>query len=256
MGNNLAGLRAQDFYRDMLLIARPEGGANQGVDATLRPLQDGKGAELPLQVSTDSDNAVYVAGNITVAPGYKLIGNLDCIANAAPLDNDGAASVGTSENAARQDHKHAAPTWTNVTGKPSFATVATSGAYADLLDRPALAAVAITGSYADLLDKPSAAPGIITGTLEVGSGGVTLTEEHDGYVIVATAACTVTLPTAATLSALWSVVILPRGGVVTLARQGADTVAGGASVPLHPPSYFSQARQFQVVRSSSSAFEV
>lgn len=45
--------------------------------------------------------------------------------------------------------------WADLTGKPSFATVATSGSYADLSDKPVLADVATTGSYADLSGTPT-----------------------------------------------------------------------------------------------------
>lgn len=48
-------------------------------------------------------------------------------------------------------------TWDSVTNKPTFATVATTGSYADLVGKPNLAAVAFSGSYNDLLNKP--APG-------------------------------------------------------------------------------------------------
>lgn len=41
--------------------------------------------------------------------------------------------------------------------KPSFATVATTGAYADLSGSPSLAAVALSGSYSDLAGRPSLA---------------------------------------------------------------------------------------------------
>lgn len=43
------------------------------------------------------------------------------------------------------------PAWTDITGKPTFATVATSGAYADLTGKPAL----FSGAYADLSGIPS-----------------------------------------------------------------------------------------------------
>lgn len=49
-------------------------------------------------------------------------------------------------------------TWDSVTNKPTFATVATTGSYADLVGKPNLAAVAFSGSYNDLLNKP--APGL------------------------------------------------------------------------------------------------
>lgn len=44
--------------------------------------------------------------------------------------------------------------WASVTGKPTFATVATSGLYSDLSGKPALATVATSGLYADLSGTP------------------------------------------------------------------------------------------------------
>lgn len=46
-------------------------------------------------------------------------------------------------------------TWNDITGKPSFAAVATSGDYDDLTDKPSLATVATSGDYDDLTDKPT-----------------------------------------------------------------------------------------------------
>lgn len=46
-------------------------------------------------------------------------------------------------------------TWASITGKPTFATVATSGAYADLTGAPALAPVATAGTYSSLTGIPS-----------------------------------------------------------------------------------------------------
>jgi len=43
------------------------------------------------------------------------------------------------------------PTWSEILLKPTFATVATSGSYADLLNKPAL----FSGNYSDLINKPS-----------------------------------------------------------------------------------------------------
>lgn len=45
--------------------------------------------------------------------------------------------------------------WSDVTSKPSFAAVATSGAYADLSGKPALADVATSGLYSDLSGTPT-----------------------------------------------------------------------------------------------------
>jgi hypothetical protein len=45
-------------------------------------------------------------------------------------------------------------TWNNITGKPTFATVSTSGSYTHLTNTPVLATVATSGRYSDLSDKP------------------------------------------------------------------------------------------------------
>ena len=47
------------------------------------------------------------------------------------------------------------PTWSNISGKPTFATVATSGSYSDLSNKPSLATVATSGKYSDLTGKPT-----------------------------------------------------------------------------------------------------
>jgi len=47
------------------------------------------------------------------------------------------------------------PEWSVIANKPAFATVATSGAYADLTGRPTLSTVATSGAYADLSGKPT-----------------------------------------------------------------------------------------------------
>ena len=45
--------------------------------------------------------------------------------------------------------------YSEVSGTPTLATVATSGAYADVTGTPTLATVATSGSYTDLTDKPT-----------------------------------------------------------------------------------------------------
>lgn len=47
------------------------------------------------------------------------------------------------------------PDYSEITNKPSFATVATSGSYLDLSNRPTLSTVAMTGNYNDLSNKPT-----------------------------------------------------------------------------------------------------
>lgn len=73
------------------------------------------------------DGAAVMPGVLTLGPGLSISGG---------VLNSVAAS---------------APAWTAITGKPSFATVATSGAYADLSGKPTL----FSGAYADLTGKPT-----------------------------------------------------------------------------------------------------
>jgi uncharacterized protein (TIGR02145 family) len=46
------------------------------------------------------------------------------------------------------------PAWSDVSGKPTFSTVATSGNYNDLSNKPTFSAVATSGNYSDLAGAP------------------------------------------------------------------------------------------------------
>jgi hypothetical protein len=48
--------------------------------------------------------------------------------------------------------------YNKLTGKPPFASIATSGSYLDLADRPSLSKAAFTGEYTDLLNIPYTVP--------------------------------------------------------------------------------------------------
>lgn len=61
--------------------------------------------------------------------------------------------------------------WASVTGKPTFAAVATSGSYDDLSDKPALATVATSGLYSDLSGTPSLPVASNVMATEVGATG-------------------------------------------------------------------------------------
>lgn len=84
--------------------------------------------------------------------------------------------------------------WTDVTGKPNFASVATSGSYndlsnkptlfsgeySDLINKPTLATVATSGSYADLSNTPTfkTINGVsITGTGDIVVAGTSSSDE-------------------------------------------------------------------------------
>ena len=87
--------------------------------------------------------------------------------------------------------------WDDITDKPTFATVATSGSYTDLSNTPNLATVATSGSYTDLSNRPTI-------------GNATLTVQKNGtsvgtFTANATSNKTINIPiptTAADVSAL------------------------------------------------------
>jgi len=47
------------------------------------------------------------------------------------------------------------PSWSDVSGKPTFASIATSGSYSDLTNKPTL----FSGSFIDLTNKPTTLSG-------------------------------------------------------------------------------------------------
>lgn len=78
------------------------------------------------------------------------------------------------------------PAWLDITGKPTFATVATSGDYGDLLNTPSLATVATSGAYSDLTGTPtlatvatSGAYSDLTGTPTIPTATSDLTNDSD-----------------------------------------------------------------------------
>ena len=99
----------------------------------------------------------------------------------------------------------AAVTWSTLTGKPSFATVATSGAYSDLTGLPSAYSL------------PTASATVLGG-IKIGSG---LTIDGSGVV---TAAGTYTLP-AATISTLGGVIV----GTGLAVSSGTVSVSYGSS---------------------------
>lgn len=73
-----------------------------------------------------------------------------------------------------------AVTWGNVSGKPTFATVATSGLYTDLTGRPTFATVATSGSYNDLSNRPTIPTSILNLGITDGTSGQVLTTNGAG----------------------------------------------------------------------------
>lgn len=75
-------------------------------------------------------------------------------------------------------------TWDDITSKPDFAEVATTGDYNDLTDKPNLATVALTGAYNDLTGKPNLASVAITGSYDDLSNKPTIPVVNDATVTI------------------------------------------------------------------------
>lgn len=136
--------------------------------------------------------------------------------------------------------------WTSVTGKPTFATVATSGSFTDLFDVPAFAPVAFTGVYADLTSKPSLFSGSytdLTNTPSLFSGSYTdLTNKPTLSAVAATGAYAdltgkPALATVATSGAYTDLTGSPTLATVATSGAYADLTGTPAPFPVMSNAY-------------------
>ena len=187
----------------------PAGAAgSSGVITVSAPLTNsGTSSAAILGLSVGSGLSIVSGALTAVAGGYTLpvasasvLGGVKQGSNVT-IDGTGILSV-------------AAPvTWSTISGRPTFATVATSGAYADLSGTPAAYSL------------PTATSGVLGG-IKIGSG---LTIDGSGVV---TAAGTYTLP-AATTSTLGGVIVgtglSVTSGTVSLAATAVTAAAYGSA---------------------------
>jgi len=110
-------------------------------------------------VGTSAGNVVQLDGSarLPAVDGSQLT-NLPSGASTlgALTDVDVTGAVNTNVlkyNSTSGDWEDGAVAYSEVTGTPSLATVATTGAYSDLSGTPTLAAIATTGDYSDLNDS-------------------------------------------------------------------------------------------------------
>lgn len=96
---------------------------------------------------------------------------------------------------------------------PQLATVATSGAYADLTGKPALSTVATSGSYADLSNKPS------------GTAPISYNSGTNSFQISVASASTNGYLTSTDWSTFNAKYLLPTGGTTAQYLRGDGTLA-------------------------------
>lgn len=136
--------------------------------ATALPSQSGNSGKF---VTTDGMNASWATLSAVALSGAygDLTGTPTIPSQTSQLSNDsgfittaGARSAISAIGSLAYDSSTGVISYT----APTLATVATTGAYADLTGRPTLATVATTGAYADLTDKPTLPSGAIVGTTD------------------------------------------------------------------------------------------
>ena len=122
--------------------------------------------------------------------------------------------------------------WTAVSGdaeilnKPTLATVATSGAYADLSGTPSLATVATSGAYSDLTGTPTIPNQFFTVSSNAGTA-ITLNTGDEGTYIRCTASSAVTITVPADKFQVDDEIIIEQAGT------GQVEITAGASVTLN-----------------------
>lgn len=154
----------------------------------------GTAAGLPAVVYTDAGGTTLA--NILTVGGAAISGSAVTVDETSLLPlfqyPDGVATVYISVNGGPVSPVRASigsggggggsSAWVDITGKPTFAAVATSGAYADLSGKPALATVATTGVYSDLTGRPT----IPSTKADIGLGSVDNTSDAAKPVSTAT----------------------------------------------------------------------
>ena len=136
--------------------------------ATALPSQSGNSGKF---VTTDGMNASWASLSAVALSGAygDLTGTPTIPSQTSQLTNDsGFITTADARSAISATGSLSYDSSTGVISytAPTLATVATTGAYADLTGRPTLATVATTGAYADLTGKPTLPSGAIVGTTD------------------------------------------------------------------------------------------
>jgi hypothetical protein len=117
-------------------------------------------------------NALGNGGNF-VTTVFDQLANLATNSNVANLEANIPSIVGLASNSYVDEQT----AWANISDKPSFSTIATSGSYTDLSGAPILKTVATSGAYSDLEGLPTS---ITAFSISDGSDGQVLTTDGEG----------------------------------------------------------------------------
>jgi hypothetical protein len=119
------------------------------------------GTAAALDVGTSATNVVQLDGSarLPAVDGSQLTNLPSGASTLGALTDVTITSVANTQvikyNSTSGDWENGAVAYADVSGTPSLATVATTGAYSDLSGTPTLATVATTGAYSDLSGLPT-----------------------------------------------------------------------------------------------------
>ena len=119
--------------------------------------------------------------------------------------------------------------YADVTGTPTLATVATSGAYADVTGTPTLATVATSGSYTDLTDKPTIST-TATNIAGGSAGTIPYQSAADTTAMLAVGTAGQLLQTNGAGAPTW---VTPAPGAGTITAVASGSLANGTTVMLN-----------------------
>ena len=92
-----------------------------------------------IELKKSNDDVLYIDGNLVVRGGITMYGTNSTtsptIWEGIPIDND---TIYWDNGVLKAQGGGGGVAWADITGKPTFATVATSGSYNDLLNKPTL----------------------------------------------------------------------------------------------------------------------
>ena len=145
----LASVATSGAYSD--LSGTPTLGTAAALDvgtAANNVVQLNGSAQLP---AVDGSNLTGITADVTTAS----VGDLSDVTITSAANGDALVYNGTAWVDQALATVATSGAYADLSGTPTLATVATSGAYADLSGTPTLASVATSGEYADLLNKPT-----------------------------------------------------------------------------------------------------
>lgn len=151
-GNNLGAPQEVDLPLESVVVS---GAYDNAAKKIVLTLQNGSTVDVPVADLVAGLQSEITASNKLDADLVDDSTAVHKFATAAQLSKLDGIAAGAEVNVQANWNETDTSADSYIQNKPTLATVATSGAYADLTGRPQLATVATSGSYNDLTDLPT-----------------------------------------------------------------------------------------------------